>query len=332
MVDIPKRQFKEDIGPILFFGVFGVGLLGFLGSIFDSSVGSVPRVWGAGGTQTVSSTVVVANAAPTVSSVVVNAGSDIVLTASTTVNVNVTAVVDDTNGCNDITQGTTTVMLYRSGITSSTCITTANNNNCYRATAFTASSTCSATSINTTTTFAVYYLADATDSSNTQFSAQNWLATVIFKDPQNATGSADSSGVEVLSLSALDVTTSSINYGSMNASSTTGSTNQVATTTNAGNTSTTLWLKANQTLVSGSNSIATSNQRYATTTFTCCGATGTGLSETLTKVTGFILTKPTAIATPVQGASFWGLEINAGQATGTYTGQTLFQAVFATST
>lgn len=327
------KLFREDVGPLLLAGVLAIGLISFLGSIFESGVGYVPRVLGAGTTQTVSSTVTIANAAPTVTNVTLNNGNNIVLTASTTVNVNVGVDIDDANGCTDVEQGTTTVMMYRSGVTSSTCLTTADNNNCYRATSFTASTTCSVTSVHATTTFAVFYLADATDSTNTEFSAQNWMATVIFKDPQNATGTADSTtNPEVLSLTALDVTTSSINYGSQNASSTTGATNQNATATNAGNTSSSLRLRANSTLTSGSNSIATSNQRYATSTFTCCGATGTQLSNLNAKVTGWFRTKPTSTTSPVQQTTFWGLEINAGQATGTYTGQTLFTAVFATST
>lgn len=258
---------------------------------------------------------------------VVNAGSNITLTANATTAVNVNATITDNNGCADIQNGTTTVLLYRSGITSSTCLTTANDLNCYRATNFTASSTCSANAVNTTTTFGVQYFAQATDASSS-FSAQNWLATVIFKDQNNGTGTADSPGVEVLTLTAINVTTSSINYGTVTAGTDTGATNQNATSTNAGNSSTTLQLRASATLTSGANSISTSSQRYSTSSFTYAG-TSTALTDTLVTVSGFFLTAPTS-STNVAQTTFWGLTVAGGTPTGTYTGTNVFGALFQT--
>lgn len=87
----------------------------------------------------INSSVTVGNAAPTVSSVVLNGAGTITLVSNATKAVNVTAIVADNNGCPDLTGGTTTIVLYRTGLTS-TCTT--NDLNCYRLTAFTASSTC----------------------------------------------------------------------------------------------------------------------------------------------------------------------------------------------
>lgn len=271
------------------------------------------------------SQVVVGTAAPTVTGLSVNGGTAITLTPNTTTNVNVNATINDANGCSAITGGTTTVLLYRSGVSSSTCIGAANNLDCYIATAFTASSTCSVGTTNTTTTFPVQYFAQATDASSS-FSSQSWIATVDFSAAGGATGTADSAGVSLNTLTALNVTTSSINYGTITAGTNTGSTNQLTTVTNAGNSSSSLELSAQATLTSGTNSIATSSQGYATTTFTYPGAS-VPLSATPAAVSGFLLTSPTS-TTNVSSPIYWGLNVPFGTATGTYSGTNAFTALF----
>src|SRR5580698_7565614 len=105
----------------------------------------------------VTSTVTVGSAAPVISSVNINGTnpSTITLTANATTSINVEATISDNNGCSEITGGTTTILLYRSGVGSSSCFSTASNLNCYQATVFTASSSCSGGTVNTTTTFGV---------------------------------------------------------------------------------------------------------------------------------------------------------------------------------
>lgn len=294
----------------------GVSLL-FQGAVFVD----VPNVFAA----TASSTVVVGNAAPSVTNVTLNNASSIILTANTTTNVSINATISDNNGCGDVTSGTSTILLYRSGITSSTCMTTTSNLSCYLATAFTASSTCTNGSTNTTTTFAVYYFANATDSSSS-YSTQNWIATVVFRDANFDTGSSDSSGQELLTLTALNVTTSSINYGSLSASSTSGAVNQVTTSTNAGNSSTSLQLSTFATLFGPAALASNTTQTYGTSTFTFQG-TSAFLTLTATNVTGFFLTTPTT-TTNVAQPVYWGITIPAGTPTGTYNGVNLFTATF----
>ena len=272
----------------------------------------------------VTPSVTVGNAAPIVSAVALNGGASMILTPNATTTVNVVATITDNNGCADINGGTTTVLLYRSGVTSSTCFTTPNNANCYVATAFTASSTCATTNINTTTTFNIYYFAQSTDASSS-YPVQNWIATVIFKDPSNATGSADAPGQEMATLTALNVTTSSINYGTLAASSTTGAANQTTTITNVGNSSTTLNLSGTA-LSSGATSIATSSQHYATSSFTY-GGSEQQLSQTPIGVPGFLLTAPTSTSA-VSGTLYWGAGIPAGTPLGTYNGTSTFTAIF----
>ena len=271
------------------------------------------------------SQVVVGTAAPTVTGISVNGGSAITLTPNTTTNINVNATINDANGCSGITGGTTTILLYRSGVSSSTCIGGANSLDCYVATAFTASSTCSAGTTNTTTTFPVQYFAQATDASSS-FSGQSWITTVDFSAAGGATGTADSAGVTLNSLTALNVTTSSINYGTITAGTNTGSTNQQTIVTNAGNSSSSLELSAQATLTSGANSIATSSQGYATSTFIYPGAS-VPLSATAAAVSGFLLTSPTS-TTNVSGSIYWGLNVPFGTATGTYSGTNAFTALF----
>jgi hypothetical protein len=264
------------------------------------------------------------NAAPTVSGVTLNHAASIVLTAGTTTPVSVNATIADTNGCSDVTGGTTTILLYRSGISSSTCKTSPNNLNCYTASAFTASSTCSSNSVNTTTTFNVQYFAQATDASSS-FSSQSWIATVIFKDSGNATGSGDSTGQELLTLTAINVTTSSVSYGTVSPGLTTGSTNQTTTVQNAGNSSTTLQISGTA-LTKGANLIATSSEHYATTSFTYGGAEQQ-LNGSPTTVPGFLLTAPTSTSI-VQSNLYWGLGISPGEPTGTYAGTVTLTPVF----
>ena len=266
------------------------------------------------------------NSAPTVSSVVLNGGTAITLTPNATTSFNISYTITDTNGCADIITNNGTSTAFRSGV-SATCAVpspTTNNLNCYlyvtRAT-----STCSVNSVNATDTVQIYYFAQATDASSS-FASDNWTAYALAVDAANATGSATSSAVELNTMVAINVTTSSINYGNITASSTTGSVNQTTTISNAGNSSTTLRLSANSTLTSGANSIATSSQRYSTSSFAFAG-TSTALTATAVTVGGFLLTAPTS-TTNVAQTTFWGLTVPAGTATGTYNGVNLFTSLF----
>ncbi len=275
----------------------------------------------------VTSSVTVGNSAPTVTGITINGGNTITLTPNTTTSVSVFATVTDNNGCADITNGTVTIMIYRNGLTSSTCFSTADNQNCYRATVFNTTSSCSTTNTNTTTTFGVFYFANATDaSSSLGFSGQGWRATMRFTDQNGATSTADSPTTTLSTLNAINVTTASINYGTLGANTNTGATNTTTTITNAGNSSTSLQLSASQTLTSGSNVIATSSQVYSTSSFTYPG-TSTALTGSAVQVNAFALVTPTT-TTNVASNIFWGLNVPNGTPTGTYTGTNVFSALF----
>ena len=237
----------------------------------------------------ITSSVTVGNAAPVVSSVVLNTGTPIVLTANATTPINVNATISDNNGCSDVTGGTAVILLYRTSVTSSTCNGSQNPLNCYKSTSFTTAGSCSGNSENTTTTFNVQYFAQPTDASSS-FSSDNWTAMVLFTDPSAAVGSATATQ-ELNTLNAINITTSSINYGTLAASST-SPTNPTTTIANAGNSSTTLNLSGTA-FVSGANNFATSSQHYATSSFTY-GTGDVALSDVPTAVSGFTLTAPTS--------------------------------------
>ena len=274
----------------------------------------------------IATNVVVGNAAPTVTSVVFNHGNNVTLTANATTSFDINYTVSDNNGCSDIAGGLTTSTAFRWGVRNTCTVPspTTSNQNCYLSVTH-VTSTCANGTLTATDTVKIYYFADATDSSSS-YPNDHWEAYALAADLSNATGSATSSAVEVITLTAINVTTSSINYGTLTASSTTGSTNQTATTTNAGNSSTTLQLSALSTLTSGANSIATSSQGYSTSSFTYPG-TSTALTANAVTVSGFFLLTPTS-TTNVAKATFWGLTVPAGTATGSYSGTNVFGALF----
>ncbi len=271
----------------------------------------------------IGSQVIVGNAAPAVSAVVLNSGSAITLTANTTTPVTVSFTMTDSNGCGDVFyNGNVTTTAFRSGVTAACA---ASNLNCYVTVATTTNNCPSATTTtstaNATITLSVYYFAQATDASSS-FTAEDWGAQVQVRDQTGATSTATSTNRELNTTNAINVTTSSLNYGTLAAGVNTGAVNQTATSTNAGNSSTTLRLSASATLTSGANSISTSSQGYSTSTFTYPG-TSTALTASAVTVTGFTLTSPTSTSV-VERATFWGLNVPGGTATGTYTGTNVF--------
>jgi hypothetical protein len=257
--------------------------------------------------------------------------------------VSVNTTITDYNGCTDLTSAATaTVLLYRSSIGSSTCSSAAAANlnlNCYVATGtfssvFSSVSGCSSlTNLNVTTTFGVYYFAQATDASSS-YNGQNWMATVIVTSGPAKTGTGDSTNSsasnKIGTLNAIQVAQASINYGSVSAAQNTGATNQTTSIANAGNSSTTLQLYANPTLsLNGLNVtfLATSSQQYSTGTFTYGAATATALTGAAVTVGGFTLTAPTS-TTNVSALTYWGIAVASGTATGSYSGVNQFNSLY----
>ncbi len=253
---------------------------------------------------------------PAVAKVVLNASSSITLNPATTTAISV--VASTTADVSPILYATSTI--YRSGVSGgSGC--TADSRNCYQL----ASSSCVFSNATTTVTCTanIYYFADATDASSS-YGPQNWQAAVAATDAGGQGGSSSTaSGVDLLTLLAINITTSSIGYGLVPASTT--SANFTTTIQNAGNSSTTLQISGTA-LVKGASVLATSSQHYASSSF-IYGGSEQQLNGSPTTVPGFLLTGPTSTVA-VQGDIFWGIYVPALTATGTYNGTTTFTAVF----
>ncbi|RJP43100.1 hypothetical protein C4587_03020, partial [Candidatus Parcubacteria bacterium] len=283
-IDYPLRAQNATSGEIYFFRMYGTpGADGENTPIFRRQDTGTTDCLGAACAYPSVRMASAGNSAPLVSSVVLNHGSAITLNPNTTTTVEVNFTVTDTDGCADVfTSGGATTTVFRSGVGSSCSLS---NLNCYEIA--TSTHNCSGgSSANATATLKLYYFAQATDASSS-FSGEDWVAHVAVRDAGGLTASATSSHRELNTLVAVDVTTSSISYGTLSPNANTGSTNQAVTVKNAGNASTSLELSGTA-LTSGPNSIATSSQHYATSSFTF-GGSEQALSETAASVSGFLL-------------------------------------------
>lgn len=124
------------------------------------------------------------NVSPVVSSVVLNSGSAITLSEATDTASSVTATITDNNSCYGTEIVNVSAFVYRSGIGAEGCDSGAevNYNHCYPeiTTCEVVAGSCTDVTDSTvsyTCSFNFKYYADPTDI-NTQFDAQNWLASV----------------------------------------------------------------------------------------------------------------------------------------------------------
>jgi hypothetical protein len=255
---------------------------------------------------------------PSLSNLVFNGATSITLIPNATMSVSVVASTTDTGGAGNIAYATSTI--YRTSL-GQNCA--ANNANCYKL----PSSSCvfSGSTSTVTCTAGLWYFAQSTGNASSSFPSDSWSVAITLADNAGATTTATSSAVNVNVLTAINITTSSINYGTLIPNTNTGSTNQTVTVQNVGNSSTTLQLSGTA-FVNGGNTIATSSQHYASSTFTF-GGSEPQLSDTLTTVSGFILTGPVSTSS-VQGNIYWGDAVPSGSTKGNYTATTTFSAAF----
>ncbi len=256
------------------------------------------------------------NPSPTVSNVHLNGDANITLLPATTETISVVASTSDPGGPGNIISATSTI--YR---TSRTASCTADGLNCYQIgspncvfSGSTSTVTCSAD---------MWYFAQSTGASSS-FPSDSWTAAVTVTNGGGYTATATSGPVNVNVLIAINVTTSSINYGTITASTTSQGTNQTTTIQNVGNSSTTIEVSGTA-FISGSNSFATTSQHYATSSFTF-GTGDTALTDSAIAIGGLLFAAPTS-TTPVQGNVLWGIGVPAGIPTGTYQATTTFTAV-----
>lgn len=278
------------------------------------------------------------NTAPVVSAVTINGGVAIDLTESTTKAVTLTATVTDNNSCFGGEIATVYGYAYRSSITYAGCDTAgeANNDYCYpEITCTVVGGSCTDNtdaSANYTCTANIYYYADPTDTA-TEYPSDTWLDTIKAIDDDTASHNLEvSTGVEMNSLIGFELgytVTGSINYGNLGVGEKNDPLDKITTTTPTGNIGLDQEHSANSMCVdyptcSGGTPITASYQHFALASSTAY-ASGTALTGSAVE---YELNVPKVRAGSVTTKNvWWGIEIPAGTALGTYSGANTISAV-----
>lgn len=264
----------------------------------------------------------------------------------------------DNNSCENAASGDeiTSVVanVYRSGVTQSSCDTAGefDASSCYPSssafTTFSCSQTggsCSGatdTSAQWTCTYSLWYTADPTDAS-TQYTAENWLASIEATDDDAGVSSLTeaTTGNELVSFLAFDVSSTSIPYGDLEpgqASATLATTTDLIALGNVGldedlygDTMCPTWSSADSCDVDGfqaANDIPVANQQFATSSVAYNGVGATALAASSTPAELLInVPKTTATTSPSTGYTYWGINIPSAITTaGSYTGENTITA------
>lgn len=172
------------------------------------------------------------------------------------------------------------------------------------------------------------YHADPTDI-NTQFDAQNWLATVKATDDDSSGHSAESSsGVELNSLVAFSIE-ASISYGSLGVGQANDPLDRTLVTTATGNVgldqehSGASEMCTDYPTCLGATPIPVGYQRYGLSAV----AYSSGTVLTVTPVEVELNVPKVTTSTPTTGTTWWGISIPAGIVAGTYNGANTITAV-----
>jgi hypothetical protein len=256
-----------------------------------------------------------ANEAPTVATPILNGGTAITLTASTTASISATTTITDNNGWDDIS--TTTAVFYNSTTTES-C--SADDEICYIISTCTTDATTS-NSIDVTCTANMWYFAIPTDTGNwassTGYKNETWIAWIKAIDAADASSTATTSQ-EVNSLFATEVQEAGIDYGTVapGATSTTpgGPSIEVLTTGNAP-------INANISGVdmeSGANTIAADQQRFSLTEqdWGDMSYSATSSAQTLNLASE----RTTSLTNVASDIVYWAIQIPSVQEPGYYSG------------
>jgi hypothetical protein len=206
---------------------------------------------------------VTVNGVPVITNWSLNDDSPIVLVEGQTTSIMATGSVTDLNGYEDLLYATTTI--YRSGVTD-TCV--ADDNNCYRLSSLDCPLTnCSGNTCDIECTADIEFFADPTDAGS-NYEAEDWDAYLFVTDTTGNVATATAVNVELLTLWGLSLTSSDINYGSIEIDNDTGSFNAVSTIKNSGNDAIDIQLDGTDLTGGISSDIPVSNQIFATSSFT----------------------------------------------------------------
>ncbi|MCD6550233.1 hypothetical protein J7K24_01655 [bacterium] len=264
---------------------------------------------------TIQSSVTVGNEPPTVGTVILNGGNDIVLAENTTVTVIGTTTVTDGNGYNDITAVTST--LYLNNTTCSSGL--ADPNWCYYISSC-ATSNCSGSSCDVTCSANVWFIAEPT-SPTTSYPSADWQMDITVVDSGNNTDTGTTSQ-ELLTLYALDVD-GSISYGTIYPGGT--STEQLTHATNTGNYQIDVALSGVDMDDGSGHTIAVGQQKYSSSS-NMGDWVGTALTTTASPY-NLDLPKPTATTSNSYDDLYWMIKIPDPQYPGTYTGTNTISAI-----
>lgn len=284
------------------------------------------------------STYSVNNVAPTVGSVILNSGDNIILNfkdedeyiASTT-----SVSISDNNGCSDISSGgayATSSIYWSSATSSENCV--ADDDDCYQigsASCVLDVSSCTGyddpTVTYTCTTTLAFHAIPTDDSTNNPNSGTNWLAGISIFDDDGARGVGTTSlGVEIETLTSLEITETEIPYGTIKGGQDSGAYNATTTVVNAGNSPLDSEIEGTDMNRSGGGGvIRESNQEFGLSNFVYGFGTYT-LSSTTPDVVDITAPKPQTSQIDVSDQIFWGIGIPGGTLSGDYSGMNTFTA------
>lgn len=276
------------------------------------------------------STYTVANAAPSISSILINNGSPITLNIKGAPNVTVYAsstTITDNNGCQDIVSATATI--YWSDATGgANC--TADDNDCYKIASGACTidaSTCTGpddvdVAIQCSANLAYHAVPTVIGDSNPH-GGTSWIASIRAFD-EALSYATSSPGVNLNVSTAIEVNEVEITYGSLIAGTDTGADNATTTIVNAGNSPLDTLLLGDDMLKDGLGPeyIPASNQEFSLSNFTY-GSGGIAIassSDTLADITA-----PRPTGTTVADSIYWGIGVPI-ILSGDYTGLNTFTA------
>jgi len=280
------------------------------------------------------STYTVNNVAPVVSSVVINGGADIVLnmkgmdeylatTSSTS--------ISDNNGCEDIVSATSTIY-WSSATAEYGC--SQDDNDCYPIAStycILLSGSCEGSSdadlTYTCSTTLAYHAIPTDESTGNTASSTNWLAAITVFDDDGAYGTATSvSGVDVATLTALNIDEEAIPYLTIKSGDNSGDYNATTTVENYGNCPLDAGVDVND-MDKAPDVIEAENQEFATSTFTYGSGTWSVEQASSTLQVDTDTVRPVTGALDISDEIYWGIYIPVGKPSGTYTGLNTFTAI-----
>ena len=266
--------------------------------------------------ETITPTVEVGNSPPSPGSITLDGGTDITLTEGSTTTVACTVRITDSNGYTDI--ATPTAKIYRSDL-GIDCVE--DDNNCYTVGSTTEDTTEVCTESATSSNYIDYscaaflwFFADSTDASSTNYNTENWECDIIAWDNQEA------SATDVVSQFAIQLD-STIDYGNLSSNET--STVQTTRATSTGNEIIDLNIYG-EAMATSSFTIAVGQQEWSSSTFN--HGEGVALTDQTSNDYKFDLPKPTS-ADMSSTTIYWAIQIPGSQDPGIYVGTNTISAV-----